>query len=134
MNKYQWLRRQHGVNGNGLKKIMILLIVAAMVFLMLKGCQKISQDFWDKVREKSLETIASSFITGECWDEDSREFEIPDLIMREFYPVGSLYNCGDDIKTVEADVGEHIEPQPETESVTESESVSSLTDSLSVTA
>ncbi|MDD6234920.1 MAG: stage II sporulation protein P [Lachnospiraceae bacterium] len=128
MNKYQWLRRQHGVNGNGLKKIMILLIVAAMVFLMLKGCQKISQDFWDKVREKSLETIASSFITGECWDEDSREFEIPDLIMREFYPVGSLYNCGDDIKTVEADVGEHIEPQPETESVTESESVNEETE------
>jgi len=114
MNKYQWLRRQHGVNGNGLKKIMILLIIAAMVFLMLKGCQKISQDFWDKVREKSLETIASSFITAECWDGNNSGFEVPDLIMREFYPVGSLYNCGDDIKTVEADVGEHIETQVKT--------------------
>lgn len=101
-----------------------------MVFLMLKGCRKISQDFWDKVREKSLETIAASFITAECWDDSNREFEMPDLIMREFYPVGSLYNSGDDIKTVEADVGEYIETEaekkevaeePETETGTESE-------------
>lgn len=101
-----------------------------MVFLMLKGCRKISQDFWDKVREKSLETIAASFITAECWDDSNREFEMSDLIMREFYPVGSLYNGGDDIKTVEADVGEYIETEaekkemaeePETETGTESE-------------
>lgn len=101
-----------------------------MVFLMLKGCRKISQDFWDKLREKSLETIAASFITAECWDDSNREFEMPDLIMREFYPVGSLYNSGDDIKTVEADVGEYIETEaekkevaeePETETGTESE-------------
>lgn len=130
MNKYQWLRRQHGINGNWLKKIIIILIIIVMVFLMLKGCRKISQDFWDKVREKSLETIAASFITAECWDESNREFEMPDLIMREFYPVGSLYNGGDDIKTVEADVGEYIETEaekkemaeePETETGTESE-------------
>ena len=106
-----------------------------MVFLMLKGCRKISQDFWDKVREKSLETIAASFITAECWDESNREFEMPDLIMREFYPVGSLYNGGDDIKTVEADVGEYIETEaekkemeeePETETGTESENGNEL--------
>lgn len=130
MNKYQWLRRQHGINGNWLKKIIIILIIIVMVFLMLKGCRKISQDFWDKVREKSLETIAASFITAECWDDSNREFEMPDLIMREFYPVGSLYNSGDDIKTVEADVGEYIETEaekkevaeePETETGTESE-------------
>lgn len=130
MNKYQWLRRQHGINGNWLKKIIIILIIIVMVFLMLKGCRKISQDFWDKVREKSLETIAASFITAECWDDSNREFEMPDLIMREFYPVGSLYNGGDDIKTVEADVGEYIETEaekkemaeePETETGTESE-------------
>ena len=113
MNKYQWLRRQHGINGNWLKKIMIILTIIVMVFLMLKGCRKISQDFWDKVREKSLETIAASFITAECWDDSNREFEMPDLIMREFYPVGSLYNGGDDIKTVEADVGEYIETKAE---------------------
>lgn len=130
MNKYQWLRRQHGINGNWLKKIIIILIIIVMVFLMLKGCRKISQDFWDKLREKSLETIAASFITAECWDDSNREFEMPDLIMREFYPVGSLYNSGDDIKTVEADVGEYIETEaekkevaeePETETGTESE-------------
>lgn len=130
MNKYQWLRRQHGINGNWLKKIIIILIIIVMVFLMLKGCRKISQDFWDKVREKSLETIAASFITAECWDDSNREFEMSDLIMREFYPVGSLYNGGDDIKTVEADVGEYIETEaekkemaeePETETGTESE-------------
>lgn len=130
MNKYQWLRRQHGINGNWLKKIIITLIIIVMVFLMLKGCRKISQDFWDKVREKSLETIAASFITAECWDDSNREFEMSDLIMREFYPVGSLYNGGDDIKTVEADVGEYIETEaekkemaeePETETGTESE-------------
>lgn len=130
MNKYQWLRRQHGINGNWLKKIIIILIIIVMVFLMLKGCRKISQDFWDKLREKSLETIAASFITAECWDDSNREFEMPDLIMREFYPVGSLYNGGDDIKTVEADVGEYIETEaekkemaeePETETGTESE-------------
>lgn len=130
MNKYQWLRRQHGINGNWFKKIIIILIIIVMVFLMLKGCRKISQDFWDKVREKSLETIAASFITAECWDDSNREFEMPDLIMREFYPVGSLYNGGDDIKTVEADVGEYIETEaekkemaeePETETGTESE-------------
>lgn len=130
MNKYQWLRRQHGINGNWLKKIIIILIIIVMVFLMLKGCRKISQDFWDKVREKSLETIAASFITAECWDDSNREFEMPDLIMREFYPVGSLYNGGDDIKTVEADVSEYIETEaekkemaeePETETGTESE-------------
>lgn len=135
MNKYQWLRRQHGINGNWLKKIIIILIIIVMVFLMLKGCRKISQDFWDKVREKSLETIAASFITAECWDESNREFEMPDLIMREFYPVGSLYNGGDDIKTVEADVGEYIETEaekkemeeePETETVTESENGNEL--------
>lgn len=129
MNKYQWLRRQHGINGNWLKKIIIILIIIVMVFLMLKGCRKISQDFWDKVREKSLETIAASFITAECWDDSNREFEMSDLIMREFYPVGSLYNGGDDIKTVEADVGEYIETEaekkemaeePETETGTES--------------
>ena len=106
-----------------------------MVFLMLKGCRKISQDFWDKVREKSLETIAASFITAECWDDSNREFEMPDLIMREFYPVGSLYNGGDDIKTVEADVGEYIETEaekkemaeePETETETESENGNEL--------
>ena len=106
-----------------------------MVFLMLKGCRKISQDFWDKVREKSLETIAASFITAECWDDSNREFEMPDLIMREFYPVGSLYNGGDDIKTVEADVGEYIETEaekkemaeePETETGTESENGNEL--------
>lgn len=106
-----------------------------MVFLMLKGCRKISQDFWDKVREKSLETIAASFITAECWDNSNREFEMPDLIMREFYPVGSLYNGGDDIKTVEADVGEYIETEaekkemaeePETETGTESENGNEL--------
>lgn len=113
MNKYQWLRRQHGINGNWLKKIMIILTIIVMAFLMLKGCRKISQDFWDKVREKSLETIAASFITAECWDDSNREFEMPDLIMREFYPVGSLYNGGDDIKTVEADVGEYIETEAE---------------------
>lgn len=111
MNKYQWLRRQHGIKGNWLKKIMIILTIIVMAFLMLKGCRKISQDFWDKVREKSLETIAASFITAECWDDSNREFEMPDLIMREFYPVGSLYNGGDDIKTVEADVGEYIETE-----------------------
>lgn len=130
MNKYQWLRRQHGINGNWLKKIIIILIIIVMVFLMLKGCRKISQDFWDKLREKSLETIAASFITAECWDDSNREFEMSDLIMREFYPVGSLYNSGDDIKTVEADVGEYIETEaekkevaeePETETGTESE-------------
>lgn len=130
MNKYQWLRRQHGINGNWLKKIIIILIIIVMVFLMLKGCRKISQDFWDKVREKSLETIAASFITAECWDDSNREFEMSDLIMREFYPVGSLYNGGDDIKTVEADVCEYIETEaekkemaeePETETGTESE-------------
>lgn len=130
MNKYQWLRRQHGINGNWLKKIIIILIIIVMVFLMLKGCRKISQDFWDKVREKSLETIAASFITAECWDDSNRKFEMSDLIMREFYPVGSLYNGGDDIKTVEADVGEYIETEaekkemaeePETETGTESE-------------
>ena len=135
MNKYQWLRRQHGINGNWLKKIIIILIIIVMVFLMLKGCRKISQDFWDKVREKSLETIAASFITAECWDESNREFEMPDLIMREFYPVGSLYNGGDDIKTVEADVGEYIETEaekkemaeePETETETESENGNEL--------
>lgn len=135
MNKYQWLRRQHGINGNWLKKIIIVLIIIVMVFLMLKGCRKISQDFWDKVREKSLETIAASFITAECWDESNREFEMPDLIMREFYPVGSLYNGGDDIKTVEADVGEYIETEaekkeiaeePETETGTESENGNEL--------
>lgn len=135
MNKYQWLRRQHGINGNWLKKIIIILIIIVMVFLMLKGCRKISQDFWDKVREKSLETIAASFITAECWDESNREFEMPDLIMREFYPVGSLYNGGDDIKTVEADVGEYIETEaekkemaeePETETGTESENGNEL--------
>lgn len=135
MNKYQWLRRQHGINGNWLKKIIIILIVIVMVFLMLKGCRKISQDFWDKVREKSLETIAASFITAECWDDSNREFEMPDLIMREFYPVGSLYNGGDDIKTVEADVGEYIETEaekkemaeePETETGTESENGNEL--------
>lgn len=113
MNKYQWLRRQHGINGNWPKKIMIILTIIVMAFLMLKGCRKISQDFWDKVREKSLETIAASFITAECWDDSNREFEMPDLIMREFYPVGSLYNGGDDIKTVEADVGEYIETKAE---------------------
>lgn len=113
MNKYQWLRRQHGIKGNWLKKIMIILTIIVMAFLMLKGCRKISQDFWDKVREKSLETIAASFITAECWDDSNREFEMPDLIMREFYPVGSLYNGGDDIKTVEADVGEYIETEAE---------------------
>lgn len=135
MNKYQWLRRQHGINGNRLKKIIIILIIIVMVFLMLKGCRKISQDFWDKVREKSLETIAASFITTECWDDSNREFEMPDLIMREFYPVGSLYNGGDDIKTVEADVGEYIETEtekkemaeePETETGTESENGNEL--------
>lgn len=135
MNKYQWLRRQHGINGNWLKKIIIILIIIVMVFLMLKGCRKISQDFWDKVREKSLETIAASFITAECWDESNRKFEMPDLIMREFYPVGSLYNGGDDIKTVEADVGEYIETEaekkemaeePETETGTESENGNEL--------
>ena len=92
---------------------MIILTIIVMAFLMLKGCRKISQDFWDKVREKSLETIAASFITAECWDDSNREFEMPDLIMREFYPVGSLYNGGDDIKTVEADVGEYIETKAE---------------------
>lgn len=92
---------------------MIILTIIVMAFLMLKGCRKISQDFWDKVREKSLETIAASFITAECWDDSNREFEMPDLIMREFYPVGSLYNGGDDIKTVEADVGEYIETEAE---------------------
>lgn len=106
-----------------------------MVFLMLKGCRKISQDFWDKVREKSLETIAASFITAECWDDSNRKFEMSDLIMREFYPVGSLYNGGDDIKTVEADVGEYIETEaekkemaeePETETGTESENGNEL--------
>ncbi len=135
MNKYQWLRRQHGINGNWLKKIIIILIIIVMVFLMLKGCRKISQDFWDKLREKSLETIAASFITAECWDDSNREFEMPDLIMREFYPVGSLYNSGDDIKTVEADVGEYIETEaekkemaeePETETGTESENGNEL--------
>lgn len=135
MNKYQWLRRQHGINGNWLKKIIIILIIIVMVFLMLKGCRKISQDFWDKVWEKSLETIAASFITAECWDDSNREFEMPDLIMREFYPVGSLYNGGDDIKTVEADVGEYIETEaekkemaeePETETGTESENGNEL--------
>lgn len=135
MNKYQWLRRQHGINGNWLKKIIIILIIIVMVFLMLKGCRKISQDFWDKVREKLLETIAASFITAECWDDSNREFEMPDLIMREFYPVGSLYNGGDDIKTVEADVGEYIETEaekkemaeePETETGTESENGNEL--------
>lgn len=135
MNKYQWLRRQHGINGNWLKKIIIILIIIVMVFLMLKGCRKISQDFWDKVREKSLETIAESFITAECWDDSNREFEMSDLIMREFYPVGSLYNGGDDIKTVEADVGEYIETEaekkemaeePETETGTESENGNEL--------
>jgi len=135
MNKYQWLRRQHGINGNWLKKIIIILIIIVMVFLMLKGCRKISQDFWDKVREKSLETIAASFITAECWDDSNREFEMSDLIMREFYPVGSLYNGGDDIKTVEADVGEYIETEaekkemaeePETETWTESENGNEL--------
>lgn len=135
MNKYQWLRRQHGINGNWLKKIIIILIIIVMVFLMLKGCRKISQDFWDKVREKSLETIAASFITAECWDDSNREFEMSDLIMREFYPVGSLYNGGDDIKTVEADVGEYIETEaekkemaeePETETGTESENGNEL--------
>lgn len=135
MNKYQWLRRQHGINGNWFKKIIIILIIIVMVFLMLKGCRKISQDFWDKVREKSLETIAASFITAECWDDSNREFEMPDLIMREFYPVGSLYNGGDDIKTVEADVGEYIETEaekkemaeePETETGTESENGNEL--------
>jgi len=135
MNKYQWLRRQHGINGNWLKKIIIILIIIVMVFLMLKGCRKISQDFWDKVREKSLETIAASFITAECWDDSNREFEMSDLIMREFYPVGSLYNGGDDIKTVEADVGEYIETEaekkemaeePETETGTESENSNEL--------
>lgn len=119
MNKYQWLRRQHGINGNWLKKIIIILIIIVMVFLMLKGCRKISQDFWDKVREKSLETIAASFITAECWDDSNREFEMPDLIMREFYPVGSLYNGGDDIKTVEADVGEYIETEAEKKEMAE---------------
>lgn len=135
MNKYQWLRRQHGINGNWLKKIIIILTIIVMVFLMLKGCRKISQDFWDKVREKSLETIAASFITAECWDDSNREFEMPDLIMREFYPVGSLYNGGDDIKTVEADVGEYIETEAEkseraeeteTETGTESETGNEL--------
>ena len=135
MNKYQWLRRQHGINGNWLKKIIIILIIIVIVFLILKGCRKISQDFWDKVREKSLETIAASFITAECWDDSNREFEMPDLIMREFYPVGSLYNGGDDIKTVEADVGEYIETEaekkemaeePETETETESENGNEL--------
>lgn len=135
MNKYQWLRRQHGINGNWLKKIIIILIIIVMVFLMLKGCRKISQDFWDKVREKSLETIAASFITAECWDDSNREFEMSDLIMREFYPVGSLYNGGDDIKTDEADVGEYIETEaekkemaeePETETGTESENGNEL--------
>lgn len=135
MNKYQWLRRQHGIKGNWLKKIMIILTVIVMAFLMLKGCRKISQDFWDKVREKSLETIAASFITAECWDDSNREFEMPDLIMREFYPVGSLYNGGDDIKTVEADVGEYIETEAEkserveeteTETGTESETGNEL--------
>lgn len=135
MNKYQWLRRQHGINGNWLKKIIIILIIIVMVFLMLKGCRKISQDFWDKVREKSLETIAASFITAECWDDSNREFEMSDLIMREFYPVGSLYNGGDDIKTVEADVGEYIETEAEkseqaeeteTETGTESETGNEL--------
>ena len=119
MNKYQWLRRQHGINGNWLKKIIIILIIIVMVFLMLKGCRKISQDFWDKVREKSLETIAASFLTAECWDDSNREFEMSDLIMREFYPVGSLYNSGDDIKTVEADVGEYIETEAEKKEVAE---------------
>lgn len=119
MNKYQWLRRQHGINGNWLKKIIIILIIIVMVFLMLKGCRKISQDFWDKLREKSLETIAASFITAECWDDSNREFEMPDLIMREFYPVGSLYNGGDDIKTVEADVGEYIETEAEKKEMAE---------------
>lgn len=137
MNKYQWLRRQHGIKGNWLKKIMIILTIIVMVFLMLKGCRKISQDFWDKVREKSLETIAASFITAECWDDSNREFEMPDLIMREFYPVGSLYNGGDDIKTVEADVGEYIETkaekseqaeETETETGTESETGNELTE------
>ena len=135
MNKYQWLRRQHVINGNWLKKIIIILIIIVMVFLMLKGCRKISQDFWDKVREKSLETIAASFITAECWDDSNREFEMSNLIMREFYPVGSLYNGGDDIKTVEADVGEYIETEaekkemaeePETETGTESENGNEL--------
>ena len=135
MNKYQWLRRQHGINGNWLKKIIIILILIGMVFLMWKGCRKISQDFGDKVREKSLETIAASFITAECWDDSNREFEMSDLIMREFYPVGSLYNGGDDIKTVEADVGEYIETEaekkemaeePETETGTESENGNEL--------
>lgn len=135
MNKYQWLRRQHGINGNWLKKIMIILTIIVMAFLMFKGCRKISQDFWDKVREKSLETIAASFITAECWDDSNREFEMPDLIMREFYPVGSLYNSGDDIKTVEADVGEYIETEAEkseqaeeteTETGTESETGNEL--------
>lgn len=135
MNKYQWLRRQHGINGNWLKKIMIILTIIVMAFLMLKGCRKISQDFWDKVREKSLETIAASFITAECWDDSNREFEMPDLIMREFYPVGSLYNGRDDIKTVEADVGEYIETkaekseqaeETETETGTESETGNEL--------
>lgn len=135
MNKYQWLRRQHGINGNWLKKIMIILTIIVMVFLMLKGCRKISHDFWDKVREKSLETIAASFITAECWDDSNREFEMPDLIMREFYPVGSLYNGGNDIKTVEADVGEYIETEAEkseqaeeteTETGTESETGNEL--------
>lgn len=135
MNKYQWLRRQHGIKGNWLKKIMIILTIIVMAFLMLKGCRKISQDFWDKVREKSLETIAASFITAECWDDSNREFEMPDLIMREFYPVGSLYNGGDDIKTVEADVGEYIETEAEkseraeeteTETGTESETGNEL--------
>lgn len=137
MNKYQWLRRQHGIKGNWLKKIMIILTIIVMAFLMLKGCRKISQDFWDKVREKSLETIAASFITAECWDDSNREFEMPDLIMREFYPVGSLYNGGDDIKTVEADVGEYIETETkkseqaeetETETGTESETGNELTE------
>lgn len=126
MNKYQWLRRQHGIKGNGFKNIIVIIIIIVITFLMMKGCQKISQEFWDKVREKSLETIAAAFITGECWSDDEQGYKVADLVMKEFYPVGDIYKpVSDTVRTVEADVGEkeHREDMtPAAEPETESES------------
>ncbi len=98
MNKYQWMRRQRRNNRNIFKSFFILVIIVVVSFLILKGCQSIAEDFWAKVKEKSLDAAADIVIDTftindfyENYENADSDYGAASIVMRDFFPVGDMY-------------------------------------------
>lgn len=128
MNKYQWMRKQRRNKKNYFKSFLILVLIVGIAFLILKGCQSIAEDFWDKVKEKTLDA-AAGIVTDtftindfyENYENEAADYGTTSVVMHDFFPVGEMYMREYVDLPSDTDTPEYVADGTESETLSEKE-------------